>query len=77
MRNIPFGTRFPSHSNDLTTRRSADDGIVDEEHHLIFKFERYGVEFLANRFLAFRLAGHDEGTSNIAILNESLAKLST
>ena len=60
---------------DLLGGGTADDGVVHQQHVLAAKLEVYGVQLLAHGFLALRLAGHDEGAPDVAVLDKTLAIL--
>src|SRR5690606_22915823 len=63
------------HLNDLFAGGAADGGIVDQEHVLAPELELDRVELSSHRFLALRLTGHDEGTTDVAVLHEAFAIL--
>src|SRR3954462_13946607 len=63
------------HLDDLLRGRAANDGVVDDEHVLAEKLAPEGVELLPDGFLALRLPGHDEGATDVAVLEETLAVL--
>src|SRR3989344_650925 len=60
------------HLDDLLGGRAAHDGVVHQQHVLAPELDVDGVQLLAHRLLAFRLAGHDEGAADIAVLDETL-----
>src|SRR6185503_6001275 len=69
----PSRAGLARHLHDLAARRAADDGIVDQQDLLALELHRDGVELLANGFPAHRMARHDEGAADVAILDEPLA----
>ena len=64
---------FARHSNDLRHRRTAHDGIVNEEDVFILKFHRHGVQLLTHALFTGLLPRHDEGTAHVAVLDEPFA----
>src|SRR5690606_4105516 len=66
---------FTGHLNDLTAGGTADDGVIHKQHVLATELQLDGVELLAYGLLACRLAGHDEGTADIAVLDKPLTEL--
>jgi hypothetical protein len=61
------------HLHDLLAGRAADDRIVDEQHVAALELDADRVELLAHRFLAHALPRHDEGASDVAVLDEAFA----
>src|SRR3546814_19265404 len=51
------------------------NGIVHQHHVLAAKFQLDGVALLAYGFFPRSLAGHDESTTDVAVLHETLAEL--
>ena len=68
-------TCFPSQLDDLRNRRASHNGIVNQEHVLVFEFKINGVEFLAHRIPALFLSRHDKGPADVAVFDETFAIL--
>ena len=67
------GAGLAGHAHDFGHGRAAHDGVVDEQDALALELDGHGVELLAHALLADRLAGHDEGTAHVAVLDEAFA----
>src|SRR5690554_4882646 len=65
------GTGVPGHLNDFLTGGSSDNGIINQHDVLATEFQINRIELLANRLFTHFLAGHDEGTPDIAIFDET------
>ena len=66
--------RLAGHLHDLPRGRTTHDRIVDQEDVLALEFHVDRIEFLANRLFARLLSRHDEGPSDIAVLDETLGE---
>ncbi|VXB85393.1 hypothetical protein PSEUDO8O_20039 [Pseudomonas sp. 8O] len=62
------------HLNDLLAGGATHDGVVHQHHVLAAELQLDGVELLPYGFLACRLAGHDEGAADVAVLDETFAE---
>ncbi len=69
------GTRIPRHLHNFLAGSAPDDGVVHQHHILAPELQINRVQLLAHGFLAHFLAGHDEGTADIAVLDEPLPEL--
>ncbi|KAJ6259050.1 LOW QUALITY PROTEIN: hypothetical protein Dda_5946 [Drechslerella dactyloides] len=67
-----IGPRFTGHAHDFTAGGPADNAVVDEQHVAALEFRRHGVQLAADGRGAGRLAWHDEGAEDIAVLHEPL-----
>ncbi len=69
------GTGFSRQIDDLRRGRAAHDRIVDQEHVLAAELEIDDIELRTHGLRALLLAGHDERTADVAILDEAFAVL--
>ncbi|MFM2065281.1 MAG: hypothetical protein RLZZ584_190 [Pseudomonadota bacterium] len=67
------GAGLARHLHDLLRGRAAHDGVVHQQHVAALEFHGHGVELLAHALLAHRLARHDEGAADVAVLHEAFA----
>ena len=65
-------THLLRHLHDLGTRRTTDDRIVHEQNVLALEFVWDGIQFPADGSCSNGLTRHDEGSSDVSILHESL-----
>ena len=69
------GARLAGELDDLRRGGAAHDRVIDQQHGLAAELEVDGVQLAAHRFRALLLPRHDEGTADVAVLDESLAVL--
>ena len=65
-------THLLRHLHDLGTRRTTDDRIVHEQNVLALEFVWDGIQLPADGSCSKGLTRHDEGSSDVSILHESL-----
>src|SRR6185437_15744084 len=69
------GARLARELDDLRGGRAAHDGVIHQQHVLAAELEVDGVQLPAHRLLPLLLAGHDEGTADVAVLDEAFPVL--
>ena len=68
-----FGTSLLGHEHDFATGSTSDDTVVNKKHVLVLELDRDGIELSTDTLLTSLLVWHDEGTENVAVLDEALA----
>src|SRR5438094_7118020 len=58
--------------HDLSDRRAADDGVVDEHDPLVLDRRPNRIQLEHDADLALLLVGHDESALDVAVLDEPL-----
>lgn len=67
-----LSTSFSGHKNNLATRRSSDDAVIDEQNILALEVCRLRVQLRPDTLLTELLGGHDERAEDVAVLNKAL-----